>query len=203
MKQEHQYAEAQQFVAAPASYSQAPAVAYLDIGAGGYLDLGTDLTDEALSHLPKGRHALVIAGTYGIDGYIAAPNTHPAPQQEVQEPVEIPTKCPYFGPSPHRDVWLEGWYAARATRPSPASQGDALDARDAPQDIGGHMFRAAYQAQEGIGEDAARYRFMTDDHASRNVREELDGIALHMTIRGKGATDAAIDAIRAVKKGGV
>ena len=55
------------------------AVAYLDIGTGGYLDLGTDLADEALSRLPKGRHALVIAGTYGIDGYIAAPTTQPSP----------------------------------------------------------------------------------------------------------------------------
>lgn len=71
--------------AAPAAVAGASeAVAYLDIGAGGYLDLGTDLTDEALSHLPKGRHALVIAGTYGIDGYIAAPTTQPAPQQEAQ-----------------------------------------------------------------------------------------------------------------------
>lgn len=48
------------------------AVAYLDIGAGGYMDLGTDLSDEALSALPKGRHMLVIAGTYGVDGYTAA-----------------------------------------------------------------------------------------------------------------------------------
>ena len=61
------------------------AVAYLDVGAGGYLDLGTDLTDEALSRLPKGRHALVIAGTYGIDGYIAAPTTQPAPQPSPVE----------------------------------------------------------------------------------------------------------------------
>lgn len=44
-------------------------VAYLDLGAGGYIDLGTDLSDEALAALPKGRHMLVIAGTYGVDGY--------------------------------------------------------------------------------------------------------------------------------------
>lgn len=58
------------------------AVAYLDIGTGGYLDLGTDLADEALSRLPKGRHALVIAGTYGIYGYTAAstPQSAPPPQ---------------------------------------------------------------------------------------------------------------------------
>ena len=48
-------------------------VAYLDIGAGGYLDLGSALSDEALQQLPKGRHAMVIAGTYGIDGYVSAP----------------------------------------------------------------------------------------------------------------------------------
>ena len=57
---------------APADSVTAPvneAVAYLDIGAGGYIDLGTDLSEEALSRLPKGRHALTIAGTYGIDGY--------------------------------------------------------------------------------------------------------------------------------------
>ena len=49
------------------------AVAYLDIGAGGYLDLGSDLPEEQLMGLPKGRHALAIIGTYGIDGYVAAP----------------------------------------------------------------------------------------------------------------------------------
>ena len=48
-------------------------VAYLDLGAGGYLDIGTDLSDEQLSKLPKGRHMLVIGGTYGVDGYAAAP----------------------------------------------------------------------------------------------------------------------------------
>lgn len=71
--------------AAPAAVTgPIEAVAYLDIGTGGYLDLGTDLADEALSRLPKGRHALVIAGTYGIDGYIAAPTTQPEPQQELR-----------------------------------------------------------------------------------------------------------------------
>ena len=59
---------------APADSVTAPAgVAYLDIGAGGYIDLGTDLSNEALSRLPKGRHVLIIAGTYGIDGYIPTP----------------------------------------------------------------------------------------------------------------------------------
>ena len=44
-------------------------VAYLDLGAGGYLDVGTDLSDEELAALPKGRHMLGIIGTHGVDGY--------------------------------------------------------------------------------------------------------------------------------------
>lgn len=60
----------------PAPATQQPegdVVAYLDVGASGYLDLGSELSEDALQQLPKGRHALVIAGTYGIDGYVAAP----------------------------------------------------------------------------------------------------------------------------------
>lgn len=53
-------------------------VAYLDIGTG-YLDLGTALSDDELLRLPKGRHALVISGTYGVDGY-----TTPQPTQTQQ-----------------------------------------------------------------------------------------------------------------------
>ena len=62
--------------AAPAAVAgPKEAVAYLDIGEGGYLDLGSDLSDEALRRLPKGRHMLAIVGTYGLDGYVpvAAP----------------------------------------------------------------------------------------------------------------------------------
>ena len=32
-------------------------VAYLDVGANGYLDLGLELSEGALQQLPKGRHA--------------------------------------------------------------------------------------------------------------------------------------------------
>lgn len=69
--------------AAPAAVAgQKEAVAYLDIGEGGYLELGSDLSDEALRKLPKGRHMLAIVGTYGVDGYVpvAAPTTQAAPQ---------------------------------------------------------------------------------------------------------------------------
>ena len=66
-----------------AALAEQQMVAYLDIGAGGYIDLGSELPDEALLRLPKGRHALVIAGTFGIDGYVAAaPQPSPTPQAD-------------------------------------------------------------------------------------------------------------------------
>ena len=75
--------------AQPAPATQQPeggVVAYLDVGANGYLDLGSELSEDALQQLPKGRHALVIAGTYGIDGYVAAPQPSPTAQADsVQE----------------------------------------------------------------------------------------------------------------------
>ena len=52
-------------------------VAYLDLGAGGYMDVGTDLSDEALAELPKGRHMLGIIGTYGVGGYKPAQAVDP------------------------------------------------------------------------------------------------------------------------------
>lgn len=67
---------------APATQQVGEVVAYLDIGAGGYLDLGSELSEDALQQLPKGRHALVIAGTYGIDGYVAAPQPSPTAQAD-------------------------------------------------------------------------------------------------------------------------
>ncbi len=69
----------------PAPATQQPegdVVAYLDVGANGYLDLGSELSEDALQQLPKGRHALVIAGTYGIDGYVAAPQPSPTTQAD-------------------------------------------------------------------------------------------------------------------------
>ena len=65
--------------ALPGAQNVPKAVAYLDLGTGGYMDIGTDLTDEALAALPKGRHMLGIVGTYGVDGYVPA---HPAPSEQ-------------------------------------------------------------------------------------------------------------------------
>lgn len=59
------------------------AVAYLDLGTGGYMDIGTDLPDEALAALPKGRHMLGVIGTYGVDGYVPA---QPAPSVPETKP---------------------------------------------------------------------------------------------------------------------
>lgn len=47
-------------------------VAYLDVGAGGYMYLGTDLTEDQVGSIPWGRHILAIVGTYGADGYVPA-----------------------------------------------------------------------------------------------------------------------------------
>lgn len=68
---EHNH-EVQPLYALPGAQPAPNAVAYLDIGAGGYMDIGTDLTDEELAALPKGRHMLGVIGTYGVDGYVPA-----------------------------------------------------------------------------------------------------------------------------------
>ena len=66
--------------ALPGAQNTTKAVAYLDLGVGGYMDVGTDLTDEELAALPKGRHMLGVIGTYGVDGYVPA---QPAPSVPV------------------------------------------------------------------------------------------------------------------------
>ena len=45
-----------------------------------------------------------------------APQPSPASQVDTTDVVDVPDQCPYFGPSPHRDVWLAGWYAASAAQ---------------------------------------------------------------------------------------
>ena len=72
-----EYVEVAAWLCGVPSAQPAPkAVAYLDLGVGGYMDIGTDLNDEQLASLPKGRHMLGIVGTYGVDGYVSA---QPAP----------------------------------------------------------------------------------------------------------------------------
>ena len=82
--------------APPGSQAQSTpnAVAYLDLGVGGYMDIGTDLTDEELAALPKGRHMLAVIGTYGVDGYVPA---QPAPSVPDGW-LPVPEKHPTFDP---------------------------------------------------------------------------------------------------------
>ena len=61
------------------------AVAYLDLGVGGYMGIGTDLTDEELDAIPKGRHMLGIVGTYGIDGYVPAQLAPSVPREAIEK----------------------------------------------------------------------------------------------------------------------
>lgn len=98
----------------PASAAPAAQVAYLDIGAGGYVDIGTDLTDEQMSRLPKGRHMLAIIGTHGVDGYTPAA---PAPQC---------SECKGTGTSEGRDGALVPCLACSAA-PAPAAQASEHD----------------------------------------------------------------------------
>ena len=130
--------------AAPAAVAgPSDAVAYIDIGAGGYLDLGSDLSDEALRKLPKGRHMLAIVGTYGVDGYapVAAPTTQP--EQVAQGDAltdtyaqQVPDKC-------DRIVWRGTIDAAEHsyTEPSPMAKVAAALRQKAEQED------AAYQAR--------------------------------------------------------
>lgn len=66
-------------------------VAYLDIGAGGYMDLGSELSDEELAKLPYGRHVLGIIGTHGVDGYALAQQPVP-PNAVTWHPIETAPK---------------------------------------------------------------------------------------------------------------
>lgn len=70
------------------SQSVGEPVAYLDIGVGGYLDLGSDLSDEQFARLPPGRHMLGIIGTYGADGYTpASPPPTDAARADMGNPI--------------------------------------------------------------------------------------------------------------------
>lgn len=69
----------------PVAQPAPKAVAYLDLGVGGYTDIGTDLTDEELATLPKGRHMLGVIGTYGVDGYVSAQPAPSVPDDVVRD----------------------------------------------------------------------------------------------------------------------
>lgn len=119
--------------AAPVAAAQ-EAVAYLDIGAGGYLDLGSNLPEVQLSALPKGRHALGIIGTYGIDGYVAAPV---AAAQEAAYEIS------------HVSPMSFGGFCAQIITPNKLERGTKLYAAAAPG-IDLEQFRAWVEACEDM-----------------------------------------------------
>ena len=94
------------------------AVAYLDLGVGGYMDIGTDLTDEQLASLPKGRHMLGIVGTYGVDGYVSA---QPAPSVPEGWPTEEMTAAfaRVFNVRDQYGTFPQAFRAALAAAPEP------------------------------------------------------------------------------------
>lgn len=94
--------------------ASAEPVAYLDIGAGGYIDIGSDLSDDVLMKLPKGRHMLTIVGTYGIDGYVPVEPPRAA-GPVVPEAIE-PDDAPEMIPDDEEDMknaYADGWNACR------------------------------------------------------------------------------------------
>ena len=96
------------------------AVAYLDLGVGGYMDIGTDLTDEELAAIPKGRHGLGLIGTYGVDGYLPP---HPAPSvpdgvvEALQRLIE---NGAVLGPASSEDALLVARYRQRLLACAPS-----------------------------------------------------------------------------------
>ena len=94
---------------APTAAPAGEAVAYLDIGVGGYLDLGTEKDDDELFKLPPGRHMLGIIGTYGVDGYKANPPAAeaPAPVQAAPQPAGGEAVAFAAQVKEARRVWIE------------------------------------------------------------------------------------------------
>ena len=100
------------------------AVAYLDLGVGGYMDIGTDLNDEQLASLPKGRHMLGIVGTYGVDGYVSAQPAPSVPDGWKLVPIE-PTPemlCALIDGANQYDSWNEGYRDMLAAAPKPEAK---------------------------------------------------------------------------------
>ena len=110
--------------ALPGAQNVPKAVAYLDLGVGGYMDIGTDLTDEELATLPKGRHMLGVIGTYGVDGYVPAQPAPSIPEGWKLVPIEPTSEmvkacasaASAYGNSPHV-MWAAMLAAASEAKP--------------------------------------------------------------------------------------
>ena len=165
---------------APATQQAREVVAYLDIGAGGYLDLGSELSDEALQQLPKGRHALVIAGTYGIGGYVVAPQPSPTAQAASSAVLKaireanmqlVRTDDDAFMLVPYKVATAQAAESVLAISDlPPLPDPDLRDVGTKPQDVKdflngyateyARLALAARAPAESVGRDAERYRWL-------------------------------------------
>lgn len=59
-----------------------------------------------------------------------------------------------------------------------------------------YELHAVLTLYEAVKADADRYIWLTDDHESDETRQAIQRICKALPIRGKGATDAAIDSLR-------
>ncbi len=168
-----------------APHGQAPAQAAPDVS--GYVSEwsgGLCTSDEAMDGIAK---------LYGAQ---AAPTTQPAPQQEVQEPgwVLVPAEATdammaAFAKAADADV---DWHNA--------TESDRQDVRDGFCPAYRAMLRAAPQpspAPQGDALDAARYHYLRDVSMERWPAELLTAIRLQQNDK----LDAAIDAARAAQEG--
>lgn len=89
----------------------------------------------------------------------------------------------------------------KAERERDALSAEAANARQLATAVcnalGVAIMHDAPNAIDLLREDAERYRWLTDDHPRHETRSRVYEVASNMTVRGKGATDAAIDAARA------
>lgn len=168
--------------AAPATQQAGDVVAYLDVGASGYLDLGAALSEDALQQLPKGRHALVIAGTYGIDGYVAAPQpsptTKPAPQQEAQEPTEIPEEIERMAADrykvvPSHESMFHRWAVVAGTGTQQLYLGREVECQNMARKFAGAFLDGAFVAMQRTAPQPAPAPLSDTEKAVRQERERL------------------------------
>ncbi len=176
---------------APATQQAGEVVAYLDVGANGYLDLGSELSEDALQQLPKGRHDLVIAGTYGIDGYVASPQPSPTAQADSR-------------PTPVEELDDDACRCEPSDYVRPADY-------DGDGSVAAMARRAARAPADSVLEDADRYRWLfgaRTDAQTMSVSETVfkplpqDAVLSHLQgfYMSKTVVDALVDKAR--KQGG-
>ena len=201
---------------APATQQAGEVVAYLDIGAGGYLDLGSALSDEDLQQLPKGRHALVIAGTYGIDGYVAAPQpsptTKPAPQQEAQEPGEIPESIERMATGrykvvPSHESMFHRWAVVAGSGTQQLYLGSEVECQNMARKFAGAFLDGAFVTMQSTSPNPAPAPLSDDTKRLNWLLWKLPGDALRYVVGELADTSsgsefrAAIDAALAAQGG--